>query len=383
MTKVLGEMLPVYVIGIGWHRYQFLSDKTYVDLGLTAVRAALTDAGIEWPAVESAYVAKALLPMAPGRPMLRHLGATGLPIVHIENASASGSAAFRQACLEVASGISNVVLAMGVDKPARVALAERSTGIPDLANDAIAPFTHFALLADQYAHRNGVRLEDLALVAVKNHRNGSKNPFAQHQKVRTLEEVLGGKAISGTFTSLQCTPVGEGAAAVIVASEAGIKALAVDASRAIRVMASAGRSQRAYDDAARYDALLTAETTDLAFERSGISRSEIDVVELHDAFTVEELEYVEAMGLCSEGQALPSLKAGDFDIGGRCAVNPSGGLISMGHPIGPTGIGQIGEITLQLRGEAGARQHRGARTGLAHMVGVGAVCYVHILQRPS
>jgi acetyl-CoA acetyltransferase len=380
MKKTLRDMRPVYVIGVGWHRYQFPSETPYVTLGLTAVRAALADAGIGWPSVESAYVAKAMLPMAPGRPMLRHLGATGLPIMHVENASASGSAAFRQACLEVASGTSDVVLAMGVDKLARVGLGERATGISNLAEDAIAPVTHFALLADQYAQRNGLTAEDIALVAVKNHRNGSKNPHAQHQKERTLEQIMGGKAISGSFTSLQCTPIGEGAAAVIVASADAIAALGIDPKRAIRVLASAGRSQRAYDDATRYDALLTAETTAIALADASLSPADIDVVELHDAFTVEELEYVEAMGLCAEGEAVALLKVGAFDIGGRCAVNPSGGLIAMGHPIGPTGIGQIGEITLQLRGEAGARQHPEARTGLAHMVGMGAVCYVHILQ---
>jgi acetyl-CoA acetyltransferase len=269
---------------------------------------------------------------------------------------------------------------LGVDKPMPIARAEGLAGIGNLADDAIAPFTHFAMLCDQYASRYGVSQEDIALVAVKNHRNGSKNPFAQHQKERSLDEILGGKRISGTLTSLQCTPVGEGAAAVIVASEDAIKQWGLDRARAIRVTASAGRSQRVYDNATRYDAMLTEETTALALKDAGLAPSAIDIVELHDAFTIEELEYVEAMGICKDGDAVPLLKEKAFDIGGRCAVSPSGGLISMGHPIGPTGIGQIAEIVRQLRGEAGERQHKGARTGLAHMVGVGAVCYVHVLQ---
>ena len=381
MTKTLSDMRPVYVVGIGFHRYQFMSDTTYVTLGLTAIREALADAAIEWPAIESAYIAKALLPMAPGRAMLRHLGTTGIPLVHIENASASGSAAFRQACIEVASGISDVSLAIGVDKPALVGLGESLAGIPNLANDAIVPFTHFALLADQYARRSNVSVEDTALVAVKNHKNGSKNPYAQHQKERSLDDILGGKRISGSFTSLQCTPVGEGAAAVIIASEEGIKRLGIDAGRAIRVTASACKSQNLYDQPSRYDALLTQETTARAFADAKLKPSDIDVLELHDAFTVEELEYLEAMGIAGDGEAIHLLKDGAFDIGGKCAVSPSGGLISMGHPIGPTGIGQIGEITRQLRGEASARQQPNARKGLAHMVGIGAVCYVHILEK--
>jgi acetyl-CoA acetyltransferase len=381
MTASLNDLRPVYVAGIGFHRYQFVSDTPYVDLGLTAVRAALADAGLPWVAVESAYFAKALLPMAPGRAMLRHLGATGIPIVHVENASASGSAAFRHACMEIAAGMAEISLVVGVDKPMAVGRSESLARIGNLAEDAIAPFTHFALLADAYASRTGASFEDIALVAVKNHRNGANNPFAQHQKERSLEEILGGKKIAGAFTSLQCTPVGEGAAAVIVASEEGLKRHGLGLDRAVRVAASAGRSQRVYDDATRYDAMLTEETAQIALRQAQISPRELDVVELHDAFTVEEVEYAEAMGLCANGQAVHALKAGEFDIGGRCAVSPSGGLISMGHPIGPTGVGQIGEITRQLRGEAGVRQQPRARTGLAHMVGVGAVCYVHILRK--
>ena len=383
MSAPLPQQRPAYVVGVGWHRYQPASETTYVSLGLAAVRGALADAGIDWPAVESACVATALLPLAPGRPMLRHLGSTGIPLVHIENASASGSAAFRQACIEVASGMADVVLAVGVDKPPTtpVVRGEQLNGLDNLADDAILPFTHFALLADQYAQRWGVSHDDIARVAVKNHGNAARNANAQRQQARTLDEILGGRPVSGRLTTLQCTPVGEGAAAVIVASEAGIRRLGIGGDKPVRVTGSAARSQRLYDEPTRFDASLTAETAQLAIAQSGLRPDQFDIVELHDAFTVEEVEYVEAMGLCAPGTAVQLLKDGAWDIGGRCAVNPSGGLIAMGHPIGPTGLGQIGEITLQLRGAAGARQHPGARTGLAHMVGVGAVCYVHTLAR--
>ena len=216
---------------------------------------------------------------------------------------------------------------------------------------------------------------------VKNHRNASKNPNAQHQKERSLEEILSGRKIAGDFTSLQCTPIGEGAAAVLVASEECITRLGVDPLRAIRITASAAGSEKLYDDASSFDAELTKDTTMDALEQSGLSPSDLDIVELHDAFAIEELEYVEAMGICPKGQAVQYLKSGAFDIGGQCAVNTSGGLIGMGHPIGPTGVGQIGEIVCQLRGEAGKRQHPGAQKGLAHMVGIGAVCYVHVLEK--
>lgn len=382
MSKSLSELRPVYVVGVGWHRYQELSDTSYVQLGLTAVRQALADAGVEWSAVETSYVGTALLGMASGRPMLSHLGSNQSSIVHIENASASGSAAFRHACIEIASGMSDVGLVVGVDKPARAESALMQTGIRQLAADEISPVTHFALLTDEYMSRHNVTIDDIARVAVKNHSNGAKNPNAHRQKSRTLEEILKGRPVAGQLTTLQCCPVGEGAAAAIIASEEGIRRLGLDASRAIRVAASAAISETVYDSEVGFDAELTRRVTEIALKQAAVHPSRLDVIELHDAFTVEELHYLEAMGICEVGQATHLLKEGRFDIGGEVAVNTSGGLIAMGHPIGPTGVGQIGEITMQLRGEAGGRQHKGAKTGLAHMVGLGAVAYAHVLQRP-
>jgi acetyl-CoA acetyltransferase len=380
VSKLLRELRPVFVIGIGWHRYQHESSTSYVELGLKAIRDALVDAKMEWPSIESSYVANARLGMAAGRAMLKHLGATGRPLVHVENASASGSAAFRMACIEVASGISDAVLAVGVDKVNPTPRAFAKSGIKNLADDAIAPFTHFALLTNEYMSRHNVSAEDIARVAFKNHRNAANNPNAQRQKERTLDEILSGKPISGSLTTLQCCPVGEGAAAVIVVSEEAIRTLNLDATRAIRVASSVARSERpgASSDA---DATLTREAIAAALVEAQVGARELDVLEVHDAFSIEELLYIEAAGLCSEGTAANSLKAGEFDIGGRCAVSASGGLIGMGHPIGPTGIGQIAEISLQLRGEARIRQQPDAAVGLAHMVGLGSVCYAHVLTR--
>ncbi len=380
MSRTLIDLRPVYVVGIGLHRYQRLSETTYVDLGLTAVRAALADAKISWREVQSAYTGTALIGMAASRPMLRHLGATGIPMVQVENASASGSTAFRQACLEVASGIADVALAVGVDKPGPVAMAPGKTNIRDLVGPRVVPFTHFALLANDYMNRNHVSAEQIAMVAVKNNRNGANNPYAQRQKAVTLEEVMAGPAISGALTRLQCCPVGEGAAAIIVASEDAIARLGIDRNRAVRVIASVTRTERVYREAKNFDAELTGETVAQAYREAGITARDLDVLELHDAFTIEELLYLEAMGLCAPGEGARTIESGAADIGGQCAVSASGGLLAMGHPIGPTGVGQIAEITRQLRGEAGVRQQPNARIGLAHMVGVGAVCVVHILR---
>lgn len=369
----------VHVIGIGLHRYQAATDTTFVELGLTAVRAALADAGLTWPQVEAAYTGTALLGMAPSRIMLSRLGATGLAVQQVENASASGSTAVALAALDVASGQRDIVLAMGVDKADGWRQAPPKAGIGSLEGGAVVPFTHFALLADAYQARFGVSPETVAKVALKNHANGARNPFAQRQKVRTLAEILA-DPISGTLSRLQCCPVGEGAAAVILASGDAVAQLGLDPARCPRILSSTTRSQGYYEPGADIDATLTAETTALALAAAGVAPSALDVIELHDAFTVEELLYLEAMGVCGEGEAAGLLEAGAWDIGGQCAVSPSGGLLAMGHPLGPTGTGQVVEITRQLRGEAGDRQHPGARTGLAHMVGIGAVCVVHVLQ---
>ena len=376
----LSKLRRVHVVGIGLHAYQRPSDTPYVSLGLAAIRMALDDAAITWPEIGSTTVGTALLGMAPGRELIRYLGATGRPVHQVENASASGSSAFRTAVQQVASGFTDVALAVGVDKVGPVAHGYAKSGVPTGINEVIAPATHFALLMQAHMTETGTTSEQIAAVAVKNHQNGSLNPFAQRRQARTLEEVLAGPRIAGELTRLQCTLVGEGAAAVIVASDEAIERLGIDASRSVQVVSSAAQSEALYGSE-NADVALTRSTVTEALEQAGIEPTDLDIVELHDAFAIEELLYTEAIGLCKPGDAGRAVAAGEFSIGGRVAVSPSGGLLAMGHPIGPTGVGQIAEITRQLRGEAGDRQHHGARTGLAHMVGIGAVCVAHVLQR--
>jgi acetyl-CoA acetyltransferase len=373
-------MRTAWVIGVGLHPYQRASDTPYTQLGVTAVRAALADGGLAWQDVQTAYTGTATTSMALSRLMYRHLGATGIPMVQVENASASGSSAFRQAYLDVAYGVHDVAIAVGVDKPLTLTSPQKASGISDLVGNRVLPVTHFALLASRYMHDTGATREQIAAVAVKNARNAAHNPFAQRPKARSLDEVLAPPHISGIFTRLQCCPIGEGAAAAIIVSDDAIDRLGLDRGRAIRIRSSVLQSETFYGTA-NFDAELTAQTTAAALQQAGVTAADVDLVELHDAFTVEELLYVEAMQLCKSGQAAGALAAGEFDIGGRVAVNTSGGLLSMGHPIGPTGVGQIAELTTQLRNEAGPRQHAGAEVGLAHMVGVGAVCAVHVLTR--
>jgi acetyl-CoA acetyltransferase len=233
-----------------------------------------------------------------------------------------------------------------------------------------------------YMHRYGVSAEQIAAVAVKNHGNAAHNPYAQFQSERSLEEVMR-HPVAGSLTRLQCCPFGEGAAAAIVASGRAIEHLGIDASRAVRVIASVSRSERVVAPGKSVSVELTRETVARAYAEAAVGPADLDVVEVHDAFSIEELLYTEALGLCGEGEGAAYLAEGRSRIGGECAISASGGLIAMGHPFGPTGVGQVAEVTRQLRGEAGVRQQRGARLGLAHMVGLGQVCLVHILRGPG
>ena len=382
MSRLLQER-PVYVVGIGMHRYQFPSETPYVTLGLTAVREALADAGLEWPQIQSAIVGTAALGMATGRVMLRHLGSTGLEVAQVENASASGSTAFRMACLQVASGERDVALAVGVDKFGDGRRAALKDGLVALSPAAHVPLISFALQVRSKLREGGLSREDLAAVAVKNHGNAALNPYAQFRKPRTLEQVLQSPTVAGDLTALQCTPRGEGAAAVIVVSEEGLRRLGLDRNRAIRVLSSTSSSERLPEDSPGVSPLveLVRASSAEALNAAGVAPSELDLVELHDAFSIEEILYTEAIGVCEPGAGADYLRRGASAIGGECAVNASGGLIGMGHPLGPTGIGQVAEITRQLRGEAEGRQHPNARLGLAHMIGLGSVAVAHVLAK--
>ena len=382
MAATLRSLRPVHVVGIGLHRYTKPSETSFVELGLTAVRAALADAGLAWTAVDSATVGTATLGIAAGRAFLRYLGATGLSIAQVENASASGSTAFRQACIEVAAGLADVALAVGVDKATPIVRAASKAGIPSLAGPALIPAASFAMMASVAMAHYGYTPEDLARVSVKNHGNAARNPYAHFQKPRTLDEVLDEPKIAGCFTRLGCCPIGDGAAAVLVASDAAIEKLGVDRRRAVKVLGSVSQSERLYEDEWASVAL-TRDTVARAYAETGVDPDDLDVVEVHDAFSIEELLYTEAIGLCDEGEGARYLADGRSAVGGDCAVSASGGLLGMGHPLGPTGVGQICELTRQLRGEAGPRQQPGARVGLAHMVGVGQVCVVHLLHAPE
>jgi acetyl-CoA acetyltransferase len=310
------------------------------------------------------------------------MGTTGLAITNVENASASGSSAFREAYLAVAAGAHDVVLALGVDKlvaqPERF-LQEDAEG--KQAASSKLPVHSFAELAQHYMQTYGVTRTQLAQLSVKSHDNASLNPYAHFQRAVTLEEVQSARLVVDPLTVMHCCPWDEGAAAVVVCARTVAGHFTSQACPT--VVTSVIRSMHTTDMHPRlFPARITAATAQMAYERAGYGPEDLQLVEIHDAFSIEELVYYEALGLAPEGEGTRLLADGSTTLTGRIPVNSSGGLVSMGHPLGPTGLGQIAEILWQMRRTAGPRQiPQEVHVALAHMVGAGGVCVVHMFRQ--
>jgi acetyl-CoA acetyltransferase len=378
-------MREVVVIGAGMHRYGVYPDKDFVELGSIATVNALEDAGMEWSDVQAAYCGHIGGGMSAGHQVFLSLGKTGVEITNIENASASGSTAFRHAYLAVASGACDVALALGADKlpnfRAMAAAAGQET--KDQAQEKTSkpkfgPVHAFAWIAQEYIQRGAITREQLARISVKSHHNASMNPHAMFQRAMSLDEVLNARMVADPLTVPQCCPWCEGAAAAIVCAREVAPRFTT---KPCPVVAASVCTSRRSEDLMMWVTDATRECAAIAYERAGLGVEDLNLIELHDAFTIEEVVYYEALGLCPEGGAGNLVDTGATEITGRHPVNTSGGLISVGHPNGPTGIGQIAEILWQMRGQAGGRQVENTKTGLAHMVGAGGVCVIHIFKK--
>ena len=382
-------MTRVAIAGVGMAPFGRFPERSATSLGVEAIDAALKDACLTWPDVQTLYCGAAMVGMTPGTRIAERLGLTGIPVVNIENASASGSSAFREAHLAVASGRLDVALAVGVGKAGGLRAPAGSAPRPGSdqyretqflrMQGLFAPMGIFAMRTRRRMHDYGSRIEQFALVAVKNRKHASKNPYAQLRKPQTLEDVMNGRMVCDPLTVPHCCPIGDGASAAIVVNEK--KARRLGLAPLITVEASCFRSASKDASTTAQDGNTTALTARDAYEQAGMGPRDISLVQVHDAFSVEEVDYCEAMGFCPEGEGERWVERGELSIGGRIPFSTDGGLLSRGHPIGPTGLAQIWETTQQLRGRAGARQVEGARAGLVHMVGVGGVCVVHILKR--
>jgi acetyl-CoA acetyltransferase len=379
-------MREVCVVGTSMIAFGRYPDRDYTQLAVPAVVGALKDAGATKADIEVTYCGHSYGGMLTGQRILRGLGLTGPPVINIDNACSSGSTALREAFISVGAGIHDVALVIGVDKLTQFGGGPLPLAAEDweVSNGMVMPAV-YGMRAQRYLKERDATVEDLARVSVKARQHGARNPLAQQQSTVTLDEVLESRPIADPLTLLQCCPTGDGAAAAIVCSREVADRFT---GMPITIRASSlhsGRFTPGYRDMATAE--ITIKTASEVYEAAGIGPEELDVVELHDAFTIAELMYYEALQLCPPGEAVGLLVDGETSLGGRIPVNPSGGLLAKGHPIGATGIAQLVEVVRQLQGRCEDRQVDGAKVGLIHATGGGisgldhGACAIHILAR--
>jgi acetyl-CoA acetyltransferase len=363
--------------------------------------AALADAGIGYDLVEQAAVGYCFQQSTAGQRAVYSIGLTGIPVYNINNNCATGSSALMTARQFVAGGLNDCVLALGFEKMSKGALGAGS-GAEGFATSPVA--RHYGVMAAKHGfetspptaqifgnaarehmERYGTTAEQLALVGVKNHRHSAANPRAQFRDEYTLREVLDARTIHAPLTKFQCSPTSDGAAAAVVASERFVREHGLQ-DRAVEIVAQAMTTdtEESFASGSCIDVVgkpMSREAGRAVFEQSGLGIEDVDVIELHDCFSVNELLTYEALGMCPDGAGGKLVAEGATGYGGRWVVNPSGGLISKGHPLGATGLAQAAELVWQLRGEAGERQVPGARVALAHNIGLGGAAVVTLLRR--
>lgn len=369
----------VYVAGVGMTPFAKSHDAPSREQAASAIRDALADGTIAWPDVDLVIAGIVGGAMGTAPSIVHELGWTGAPAHAVENASATGSAAFNDAYEAVATGRASRAVAVGCGSLATaLGNAANLQGRIDLAaiSGANLPPTTFAMLKRQRMHDYGEPDDAALTVVAKNLRNASLNPLAQRRTAAPVAELRSSPMFVEPLRRAECCPIGDGAAAVVLTAEPP-----QNGGMAVRVVAATAATDQWHPAAScAPDPGITRRVADTAYRLAGITADDLDLIELHDAFSVEELQYLEDLGVCSEGQAGTQVMEGQFDVGGRVAVNPSGGLVARGHPGGATGLAQIVELVTQIRGAAGQRQHNRARNGLAHMIGAGGSCYVQILQ---
>jgi benzoylsuccinyl-CoA thiolase BbsB subunit len=354
------------MIGMGKHR-----SSSYAGLAAPTVLEALAGCGLSTTQVQTVHCGHAFGGPLVGQRVLKMVGIGGIPVTNVDNACSGGATALRGAALDVLEGRADVALAIGVDKLTQFGGGTLPLPEPDVeVRQGLVMPALYAMRARRFMHERSASVADLAAVSVKNRRHGASNPYAQFRQAVTLEEVLGSRPIADPLTLLQCCPTGDGAASAVVVSQA--------------VRDRLGGSAVRIRDMLRPD--ITIECAEEARAASGVGPEDLDVVELHDAFTIAELVYYEALGLCSPGEALDLLRSGRTTHGGDVVVNPSGGLLSRGHPVGASGVAQVVEAFWQLTGRAGARQVERARLAMTHVTGGGiagldhGACSIHVLE---
>jgi acetyl-CoA acetyltransferase len=412
-------MSDIYIAGISMTVFGRHFERSLDDLAGEALDGALKDAGCSKEDIGTAFYAGITNgPLQgqfaiPGQVVLGKLGIEGIPIYNIDNGCAAGSSAFALAVQSLKAGVTDVALAIGAekmnveDKLSVLKLMEAGWDVsradenyarlvklgegmvPPEGSESDKPFSRFmsiyAALCRNHMAKWGTTQRQIAAVSAKNHQHSVHNPWSQFRKSFTIDEVLGSPPITYPLTLPMCAPVTDGSAAAIICTEEGLKRIGADRSRCIKVAASVVRSasSRSID---QHELNLARLAANQAYEIAGLGPSDMHVAEVHDAAAMGEIIQVENLGFVEMGQGGPAAERGDFTIGGRIPVNPSGGLESKGHPLGATGIGQLYELVTQLRGEAGPRQVEGARHAIQENGGgnIGveeAAVAIHILTK--
>ncbi|MFP4598329.1 MAG: lipid-transfer protein [Persicimonas sp.] len=389
----------VYVVGVGMTNFEKpgARDWDYPDMAKEAGEQALEDAGIDYELIEQVFAGYVYGESTSGQAAAYQLGLSGVPIYNVNNNCSTGSTALMMAKQLVEGGITDCTLALGFEKMAKGSLDTSAQGRYNPLG------RHFETMADQrgfekappapqifgnagreHMEKYGTTAEQIAKIAHKNHLHSTKNPRSQFQDEYSLEEILDARMIYEPLTMLQCCPTSDGAAAAVVVSEDFVKEHGLeDQAVEIAAMAMTTDTEQTFGDSAidLVGAGMTRAAAAQVYEASGLTAEDVDVIELHDCFSANELITYEGLGLCGEGEAGELIDSGDVTYGGKWVVNPSGGLISKGHPLGATGLAQCAELNWQLRGLADQRQVEGAEVALQHNLGLGGAAVVTMYRK--
>ena len=378
-------MRDVAMVGGNMIKFGRYPDKDVVQLAADATIGALKDAGISINEVEmvasgNLYQSNAMI----GQRVMKEIGATGVPVVNVANACATGSTAFREAYLAIASGMYDVALAIGSEQMGKMGLLGAGGGNRDYSTEGVMgtglmPGV-FGQAGVEHMRKYGTKMEHFAKISVKNHKHSIHNPYAQYRKETPLEDVMNARMIAWPNTLLMCCPTGDGAAAAVLMSAEKARQ---HTTNPVWVAASALTSDPWQErNPTMFDVnTVTRNAAKQAYDQAGIGPTDLTQVELHDCFATAELIHYENLGLCGDGEAGEFIDRGDPWVGGRIPVNASGGLLSKGHPLGATGVANIVEIMWHLRGQAGERQVENSKVGLAHVIGLGSACTIHIIKK--
>ncbi len=392
----------VYVVGVGMTKFEKPGARQwdYQDMAREAGQKALADAGIPYAAVEQAAVGYCYGESTCGERAVYELGLSGIPVYNVNNNCSTGSTALFMAKQLVEGGLAECTLALGFEKMEKGSLGVKYTDrtnpmdkhfklMVELRGFAKAPPAPqmFGNAGREHMERHGTTAEQFAKIGWKNHKHSVNNPYSQFQDEYSLEQILAAPMVYEPLTKLQCCPTSDGGGAAILASEDfvrqhGLEKKAVEiAGQAMATDLPSSFEERSCIKMVGFD--MTRKAARKVYEQSGLGPENVDVVELHDCFSCNELITYEGLGLCPEGKGGEFVDSGANTYGGKVVVNPSGGLISKGHPLGATGLAQCAELNWQLRGEAEKRQVAGARVALQHNLGLGGAAVVTMYRKPQ